>query len=319
MIRRTRLLIVLAFVGAVCVCIGVPAGSGSAAPRSSPSSAATSRIAGSPNLPAPTSSSNRRAATRDAARLRGLVTLPPGAIRVSTQPPGDDKLLIEPPQEPTGQVVDRFGWWQVPATFDSVVAFLQTHRPRGSEPQGSGRAGGPAIPENEMFSFAFPPSSGVSIRTVTFYAVALRGGGTGIRVDAQESWILARPASEKVPAGVHEVEITSVRPSGTPILSRSVTDRAKVRRIISLLDQMQIVQPGTYSCPLLPEGQPVVTFDFRAAAGQPVLAQASVTDYGFESGPCNAVSFSIRGHRQKPLLGGSFLSQIQRLLGIRFR
>jgi len=68
-----------------------------------------------------------------------------------------------------------------------------------------------------------------------------------------------------------------------------------------------------------PAGQPIVTFDFRAAAGRPVLAQASLTDDSFGSGPCNPVSFSIRSHGQNPLIGGNFLGQVQRLLGVRFR
>jgi hypothetical protein len=158
-----------------------------------------------------------------------------------------------------------------------------------------------------------------SARALTFDAVALRTGGTGIRVDAQETWILGRPAGEKVPAGVHEVAVTSTRPGTAPILSRTVTGPARVRRIVAWIDRMQIVQPGSYSCPALLTGQPVVTFDFRAAAGGPMLAQASLTDYGFESGPCDPVSFSIRGHSQKPLIGGNFLNLVQRLLGVRFR
>jgi hypothetical protein len=62
-----------------------------------------------------------------------------------------------------------------------------------------------------------------------------------------------------------------------------------------------------------------VAFAFRAAAQMPVLAQASLTDYGFDSGPCNPISFTIAGRRQKPLAGGNTLSPVQHLLGVRFR
>ena len=274
---------------------------------------------GTPNLPVPTSSGNRRVAVRDAERMLALAVLPPGAVRLSAAPHGDDRLLAKPPQEPSGDLVDRHGWWEVPAPLASVLAFLQANRPPGSRPSGSGQEGGPGVPANEMVSFSFPPVSGVvSARSLTLDAVTLSGGGTGIRVDAQVTWVLARSAHERVPAGVHVVKVTSARPGAPAIVSVSVTAPRTVGRIVSLVDRMSTVQPGAYSCPALMAGKPVVTFAFQAAAGLPVLAQASLTDYGFGSGPCNPVSFSIGGRAQKPLIGGSFLAEVQRLLGVRF-
>ena len=158
------------------------------------------------------------------------------------------------------------------------------------------------------------------MRALTFNAVALSGGGTGVFVDAQETWVVPRAPSEQVPAGVHVVEVTSARPGMPAIAPGTVTTAAKVRRIISLVDQMPIVQPGvTSSCPGLTGSHPDVTFDFRAAVGRPILAEARVTDYGRLSGPCNPVSFSIHGRRQDPLIGSDFLTRIHRLLGIRFQ
>lgn len=316
---KFRLLRRLTLSGVICVCAAVAVGTGSAAPRLRVPSAAA-RTTGSRAAAAPTSKSNRRAAVRDAQRLLGLAVLPTGAIRDTTEPSGDGKLLRKPPQQPTGQVVDRFAWWQVPTTLASVVAFLEANPPAGSSPAGSGSTEGPSIPANATLVFSLPPVSGViAMRTVTFEAVALSAGGTGIRVDAQDTWVLPRPASEKMPAGVHEIDVTSARPGQAPIVSQSVTSRGRVRRIIDWLDTMQILQPGVYGCPGLQAGQPVVTFTFRAGPGQPALAQASLTDYGFASGPCNPISFSIGGHRQKPLIGGNFLTKVGRLLGVRFR
>jgi hypothetical protein len=134
----------------------------------------------------------------------------------------------------------------------------------------------------------------------------------------QETWIVPRPASERVPSGVREVDVTSAPPGMAPVVSLSVTSRAKVAQIISLIDEMQTLQPGFFSCPALLE-KPVVTFDFRGAASEPLLAQARLTDYGFPSGPCSPVSFSVRGHRQQPLIGGEFLTQVERLLNVRLR
>jgi hypothetical protein len=321
MIHRARSMKVVAAVGVICASIGsVAEGRGGASTSSLASTAAAGRVSVPPNRRLPTSASNRRAAVRDAKRLLAVAQLPPGAVPLFVEPPGDDGLLVNPPPEPTGQIVDRHGWWRVSATFDSVIAFLGAHPPPGSESAGGSAIGGHGVPSNQMMLYWFRAISGVvSMRVLTFHAVALRGGGTGVRIDAQETWILPRPVSEKVPSGVGEISVTSARPGSAPILSRTVSRPGKVRRIISLIDHLQIVQPWVYSCPALLAGQPVVTFDFRAATGGRVLAQASVTDYRFESGPCNAVSFSIAGHRMKPLIGGDFLSQVQRLLGVRFR
>jgi hypothetical protein len=100
-------------------------------------------------------------------------------------------------------------------------------------------------------------------------------------------------------------------------VSLTVASRSTVRRIARLLDSMPIVQPGVTSCPGLLAGAPVVTFELLAAAGEPALARASLTDYGYDSGPCNPISFSVRGRALAPLLGGSFLNQVQRLLHVR--
>lgn len=276
--------------------------------------------------PAPTSASNRRAAVRDAERLLDLAprSLPSSAVRLSAEPPGDDKLLVAPPKEPVRQIIDRYAWWRVPAAFDSVVAYVQAHHPPlppGPYSVSGGGEGGPGVPKNQMFSYWFRPVGEViSMRALTFNAVALSGGGTGVFVDARETWVVPRAPSEQVPAGVHVVEVTSARPGMPAIASRTVTTAAKVRRIISLVDQMPIVQPGvTSSCPGLTGSHPDVTFDFRAAVGRPILAEARVTDYGGLSGPCNPVSFSIHGRRQDPLIGSDFLTRIHRLLGIRFQ
>ncbi len=239
---------------------------------------------------------------------------------MSTEPRGDDRLLGSAQWSSSGNRVDRHIWWRTPASFSSVVAFLKNHRPPGTRAQGSGREGGPGVPRNETLSFGLPLIRGVvSSRSLLFWVVALRGGGTAVRVDGEDIWIVPRPASEQVPAGVHEVDITSARPHKPPIVSVSVSTPAKVRRIVTLLDGMETVQPGVWNCPALLGGQPVVTFDFRTRASGPLLAKVTLTDYGFPSYQCNPIDFSIRGHPQKPLLGGNFLTQVERLLGVRFR
>ena len=172
-----------------------------------------------------------------------------------------------------------------------------------------------------MLGFTLPPVRGVIFsRTLLLNVVALRGGGSGIRVDAQDIWLEPRPVSERVPAGVGEIDITSALPGKPPTVSRHVTAPSDVRTIVGWIDRMQIVQPfGAMSCPAFIYPAPVVTFNFRAAGGGPLLAKAMLIDYCFSSFSCNPVTFAIRGHTEKPLLGGDFLARVQRLLGVRFR
>ncbi len=181
--------------------------------------------------------------------------------------------------------------------------------------------GGPGFPRNRFLTFELRPVRGViASRELDFWVVALRGGGTSVRVDAQDVWIVPRPASERLPAGVGGVDVTSTWRRKPPIVSMRVTAPDKVDRIVALINGMQTVQPGvTLSCAMLRPGQPAVTFNFRAHRGGPLVAKATLTDYGFPSGPCNPVNLTIHAHRQSPLVGGNFLANVQRLLGVNFR
>ena len=173
-----------------------------------------------------------------------------------------------------------------------------------------------------MLSFYLAALPGViSSRTLTITAVALRGGVTGIRVDAQDTWIMPRLAAAMIPAGVHEIQVTSARRGAAPTVSLKVTAPAKVRRIIRLVDELPTVQSGVaYHCPPAKPGDLVVAFDFRANAGKPLLARARlIAEPDYAPGPCDPISFSIRGHRQTPLVGDGFLTQVQRLLSIHFQ
>jgi hypothetical protein len=264
----------------------------------------------------PIAAGNKLAAQRDVQKLLGLVVLPPGAARVSAEPTGDGGLMRRPPSEPgTPNLIERHGFWRVSAPLDQVMAFVKTHRPVGSGWSGKGRMGGPGMPDNEELTFSFRPIRGViSTRWLSFTVVVLGDGSTGVRVDAQDVWIVARSASERVPAGVREIDIRSAYPGQAPIVSRRVIDPAKVRQIIRWIDALGTVQPEAYACPVL--GGPTVTLDFRATSGA-LLAGASMMDSQGPSGPCNPIELSIRGHRQTPLIGGNFLEQVERLLGIR--
>ena len=259
---------------------------------------------------APSTASNELAAQRDAQRLLRRVVLPSGAIRVAAEPKGDGGVLSSPGGYPAVlDLVDVHAFWRVRSRLGSVLAFVKRHVPRGGLWSGAGSSGGPGIPPNRQLMFSFPAVMGrIGPAWMNVTAVALPGGSTGVRVDAQVSpWV--RSSGEQVPAGVHTIDIKSL-----PRVSLRVSNPAKVEQIIRWIDALEIVQPGTYSCPFAPHG-PTVTFDFRGVGGV-ALANASVT--GSPSGPCNPIDFSVHGQAETPLIGANFLMQVSGLLGVRF-
>lgn len=263
--------------------------------------------------------SNKRAAERDAERLLQRAVLPSGSVRLPTEPAGDGGLLRHPPQSSTGLLVDRHAWWRSAEGLSAMVAFIKSHPEAGSELTGWGHLGGPDVPLNRFLVFSLPAVRGViSSRQVLFWVVALRAGGTGIRIDAQDVWVERRPPTERVPVGAREIDVTSALPGKPPIVSRRVTASSRVQRIVSWVNRLPTVQPGATSCPGVSSSPPLVTLKFRLRSGRPPVAVVSATDYHY-SNQCDPVSLTIRGHAQKPLIGGDFLERVQRLLGVRFR
>lgn len=259
----------------------------------------------------PTSAGNKRAAEQDAARLLDRLVLPSGAVRVAGEPRGDGGFLHQADGIPAGQLVDRHCFWLVPEPLRRTISFLTRHAPRGSTLIGTGRMGGPQIPVNKSFTFSFPAFAGrIATRQLEVALVALPHRRTGVRADGQDVWMVPRPASEKVPAGVRKVD---VRTSKAHV---RVTSGAKVRRIVRLFDALPIVQPDTgYHCPPDTIRRPPMTLRFLSAQGA-LLARARVPG-SFAAGSCAPIEFWIGGHRQKPL-SGQLYGRIEQLLGVRF-
>jgi hypothetical protein len=121
--------------------------------------------------------------------------------------------------------------------------------------------------------------------------------------------LLGHPAN-RVPSGVREIDVRS--PSG---LVR-VTEPAKIHRIVHWVDRLPTVRPGRFSCPMLIHG-PTVTLVFRDAGGVLARARYAANSVGHSlvSGQCTPIRLTVRGRREKPLIGGRFLLRVQHLLG----
>jgi hypothetical protein len=270
----------------------------------------------------PTSASNKRAARLDAELLLSRLHLPADAVSSPTEPSGDGgHLRPMPALDGSSASVDARAWWEVPESTSAAFAYITSHPPGGFTSHGSGGLYGGGKPIDQTLNFGWPPVRGVlGQRILAVTVMALSRGETGVLAQAQSDWIVPRPRGEQVPPAVHEVDVASGPVNGSPTVDVSVTSAAQVRRLVSILNGLPIVQPGVYSCPaLLLQGARVVTLGFRSGAGGQLLAQATYVAYphlAYDSGPCNAIDLTIAGRRQKPLLGGSFLRSVQRLLGV---
>ena len=98
-----------------------------------------------------------------------------------------------------------------------------------------------------------------------------------------------------------------------------MTERAKVMRIVRWFDRLPTIRPGVFACPGFVQG-PTIGVVFREAdAGIVARARyaADTVSHSLVSTQCDAISLSVDGAREKPLVGGRFLVRVQRLLGVR--
>jgi len=265
------------------------------------------------------SASNRAAAQRDADGLVARVVLPPGAVRLGGEPAGDNGYLKPLPalESDTAHALADV-WWQVPGTPETAVAFIEAHRPAGATQFGSGSSASSQTGASASMVFFQWPAVGTVLgyRTVTVTATALSAGETGVLIESQSDWIVPRPTSERIPSAVARIDITSGAPRKRPPVSLSVTRAGQVRSIVRLINGLPIAQPVAIACPSLSDPR-MITLRFRAASGR-TLAVLTYDDFRPWSSPsvdCKTVGLSIGGRGQPPLLGGSFLSTLAKLVG----
>jgi hypothetical protein len=252
---------------------------------------------------------NKRFAQRDVHKLITRVVLPAGATLTAHDPATDSALAESAFGAATPALVDLRRFYSDAGEQPSaVLAWFQGHVPAGSSQTMSGSGSGPGYSFNALeYSFRATSSALVS-RDISVSIAAARGGGTAIRIDAQDIWLLPRPRSERVPAGVQLIDVTVQRSNPTSTTSLTVTDAAKLRRIVSLVNALPPAQPGAFSCPA--DLGPSVTLSFRATPAASPLAVAVADGTG-----CGGVSFTLHGRSEPGLSGGyGLVSQLEKLL-----
>lgn len=270
----------------------------------------------------PSAASSSQAARSAATGLLDDLALPAGARQVFSDP-SRGTLLARPATRPaTPDLIDFHRFWVLLGDPAWVIRWMQAHAPAGARLAGTGslvqagfgRRGAGTL--SSYVAFAFPAVAGrFSPEELVLDTAATGGAGTVLRADAQVVWVTPRPASERIPAGVREIDITRARRGQAPSLSIAVADPERVREVVSMLDGLATVPPtGTVACPAIPVNPPVLTLRFRAMPAGPVLASASQVVDATAGSPCQPMALSIRGRPQPPLAGG--LALLRRLRGI---
>lgn len=268
------------------------------APHTSPPSPQVSPTPA--RTPAAAERTPKQRAEADAAAILASFAVPPGATKLSGPPSGGHGVLSEPDSAPaTPDLVDDVAWWEVPGQPQQVLAWEKTHLPARFSLAGYGTGqSGTALAWND--DFALPAITGVlNARSLMVEAVAAGNGKTDLRVDAQVTWIPARPASEVVPSAARAVTLSllpNINVHTTLPAPVTMTAPSRVRALAALVDGLPEFPPGSYSCPAGFGDALVLTF--RARPGGPALAVATVQLSG-----CEEVDFTVGGKGQ-PALGG---------------
>jgi hypothetical protein len=265
-----------------------------------------------------TTASHRRTAIRDAKQLLRGVAPPAGAVLQSSGTAiGAHAQLL------TAALASAVAYrtWTVPGDPASVLSFVQAHLPAGSRVVSSGYGGRPTT---QSVTRSWPPVAGILDDRLLEIAVTPRAnGGTRLYTEAQSQWVIARPTGEHIPAGVREVDVTESWPGKAPFLSRRVTRRSDVHRLVTLFNSLGIVQPVGINCPSESAG-PVVEIGFREGRTGAIVALAKVSPSADLSWPasvpgwaCFAIAFNVRGRNWTALVG-NVITPIEHLLHLKF-
>lgn len=243
------------------------------------------------------SQSPQARAKADAAAILAAFVPPPAATRLGTAPTSGAGVLLKPAlTESTPDIVDDAGWWRVAGLPpQGVIDWEKAHLPRTFTVSGSGEENGGTAQQVSQQWWSLPVVAGVlTQRQLTVSVIGDDRGGTDLRVDANVVWLPARPAWSMLrTASIRAVVVTAV-PGGNdkkkPPAPVTVTDPAKVRKLVDLLNSQSMYPPGVFACPFS-DGRGL-RLTFLAGTRGPTVATAIAASNG-----CGGVDLTI-GKRQ---------------------
>jgi hypothetical protein len=230
---------------------------------------------------------NHAAATTEADALMAAAALPPDVVALDSEPAGDSGLLASPPTFGSNpNTVVRTAFFHTATSPADVLAFTDAHPPAGASSKLSGGGDGRSGNGMAFHGYMRPRLRGVLGNRWLLVSVAqLEDGATGIRVDAQVTWLEARPTDQFIPATARHLTITA---RGRHTVQ--IADGARVQRIARMLNGLDIYQPDLFSCERSYPGAAQPRLTFRARRGGVPLAIAHVHPSG-----CGSVDGQIGG------------------------
>jgi hypothetical protein len=248
------------------------------------------------------SASNETALRTAALRSLSQMMLPPGAV-VSGLVPGTPAELWSPADQiALPHRVDVYRVWRLPGAPDSVIRFIEAHRPADSQAgfgseSGSGAKGGRMAIHMATAVLSFPAGPGAIIsRQLAVEAVALPGGGTALRADGEAGSVIPRPAAEQIPAGSDSVQTTTIKRTtrhASQQRTQAVSSLARIHALVNVLNALPTARPRIGRC--MNASDLLLRFAFYSRSRTMPLAVA-VYDVA-----CNRMRLAIGGRAQPDL------------------
>jgi hypothetical protein len=270
-------------------------------------------------VPPQLSEAESQAAARAGAERALAAFVPPaGAIASPVEPAGDGGGLSPVLPLPGSQVVQLTRWWVAPESPAQVVTSMAT--PAGSSVQFRSNPENPALMKGAAFYWPAVSGARGQLR-LEVQVVPLSGGGTGVRALVQGFWLLPRPTSEAIPAGmrllrlaVHPLRETSeggVRTRQRPL---AIDSRQRIERVVQLINSLPVAQEPKVPrpCPAPLRGVVLRLAFYEHPHSAPT---AIVRDYVVA---CGGVALFLGGHEEPQLEGVAKLpEEISEAIGSR--
>ncbi len=310
--RSLRALVVtsLLLASLLCACSQVQARGGRS--TLTPSRAVLAMLSSKSSLSRP------ELARRDAARLLTLVRLPPESRRLAQAPRSDAKILSSPAQSlGDPDLVDLHRFFVAPKSASELYGYEKSHPPIGSTSRGGYNGSGTSTTSgntDEWFvSYSWlPVKTLLDARVLVVSIAALPGRRSAVRLDAEVTWLPAKPVGDTIPAGA--TVLTAVLSAGMnpgeaghgPV---TTTNPEKIEAIRDFINQLNVVAPGVSFCPVDFGQDLTVSFSKQAQARPFAVVVADVAG-------CEEVQVRRLGHLAKPGLSGyGLVPFIERELG----
>ena len=262
---------------------------------------------------------DRSAAEVLARALLARAILPPGATAVTKTPPAALAQPFDRPGTPNLADVSRFA--AAPESAAQAIRFLTSHHPRGYTVDGGGTgktSGGGAPTVSSVTDPLTGMPTGVDAAQLLIDVVPIAAGHVGIRVDAQVTWLPAKPHGLAVPTA-DVVAIVSVTESNPGYRKQVGSHLPTPRRVVvtrpGLVARLGFAAYGLRPrCPVRSAAHPTSA----PATSSPSRSRPLLRRTSFTVGSCGGVEVSRRSYRLAALADDSAFTRLYRqILGLR--